>query len=130
MVERIIEVIIRDVVNVDVMQFGFIPGRGTTGAIFILRQIQEKYIGKNRNLYFAFVDLEKAFDRVPKEVPMVGFKKSRDTRVDCACSSIFFFFFLYQQLHIKPKNLQLPGINIYVAIYLGTIKYTYKKNTT
>ena len=56
MVERIIEVIIRDVVNVDDMQFGFMPGRGTTPAIFILGQIQKKYIGKNRNLYFAFVD--------------------------------------------------------------------------
>ena len=40
-VERIIEVIIRAVVNVDDMQFGFMPGRGTTNAIFILRQIQE-----------------------------------------------------------------------------------------
>ena len=67
-VERIIEVIIRDIVNIDEMQFGFMPGRGTTDAIFILRQIQEKYINKNRNLYFAFVDLEKAFDRVPRKV--------------------------------------------------------------
>ena len=50
------------------MQFGFMPGRGTTDTIFILRHIQEKYIGKNRNLYFAFVDLEKAFDRVPRNV--------------------------------------------------------------
>ena len=36
-VERIFEVIIHDVVNVDDMQFGFLPGRGTTDAIFILR---------------------------------------------------------------------------------------------
>ena len=50
------------------MKFGFMPGRGATDIIFILRQIQEKYIGKNRNLYFAFVDLEKAFDRVPRKV--------------------------------------------------------------
>ena len=67
-VERIIEVIIRDVVNVDDMQFGFLPGRGTTDAIFILRQIQEKFIGKNRNLYFVFADLEETFDRVPRKV--------------------------------------------------------------
>ena len=66
-VECIIEVIIRDIVNIDEMQFGFMPGRGTTDTIFILRQIQEKYI-KNCNLYFAFVDLEKAFDRVPRKV--------------------------------------------------------------
>ena len=50
------------------MQFGFMPGRGTTDAIFIVRQIQEAYIRKNRNLFFAFVDLEKAFDRVPRKV--------------------------------------------------------------
>ena len=50
------------------MQFGFMPGRGTTDAIFILRQTQEKFLAKNLPLYFAFVDLEKAFDRVPRKV--------------------------------------------------------------
>ena len=44
------------------------PGCGTTDAIFILRQIWEKYIGKNLKLYFAFVDLEKVFDWVPRKV--------------------------------------------------------------
>ena len=28
------------------MQFGFMPGRGKTDAIFIVRQIQEKYNAK------------------------------------------------------------------------------------
>ena len=65
-VEPIIKVITCDVVNVDDMQFGFMPGCGSTDAIFISRQIQEKYIGKNRNFYFAFADLEKAFDRCPE----------------------------------------------------------------
>ena len=67
-VERIIEDLIRNIVKIDDMQFGFMPGRGTTYAIFIVRQIQEVYIRKNRNLYFAFLDLEKAFDRVPRKV--------------------------------------------------------------
>ena len=34
----------------------------------MVRQLQEKYLGKNKQLYFIFVDLEKAFDRVPQEV--------------------------------------------------------------
>ena len=59
---------IRERIFIDGMQFGFTPGRGTTDAIFILRQMQEKYAGRNRELYFVFVDLEKAFDRVPREV--------------------------------------------------------------
>ena len=59
---------IRSQVDIGSMQLGFIPGWGTTDAIFILRQLQEKYIGKHKPLYFAFVDLEKAFDRVPRQV--------------------------------------------------------------
>ena len=50
------------------MQFGFVPGRVTTDVIFIIRQLQEKYIAANKPLYFAFVGLEKAFDRVPRKV--------------------------------------------------------------
>ena len=44
------------------------PGRSTIDAIFNLRQLQEKFLGKKKNMYFAFVDLKKAFDRVPRKV--------------------------------------------------------------
>ena len=67
-IERMVENIIHETVNMDKMQFGFCPGRGTTDAIFILRQLQEKYLAKHTELYIAFVDLEKAFDRVPRKV--------------------------------------------------------------
>ena len=30
--------------------------------------MQAKYLAKKRKLFFAFVDLEKAFDRVPRDV--------------------------------------------------------------
>ena len=66
--ERIIETIIRKQVDIDSMQFGFMPGRSTTDAIFILRQMQEKHHSKRKTMYAAFVDLEKAFDRVPCKV--------------------------------------------------------------
>ena len=47
---------------------GFMPGRGTTDAIFIMRQLLEKYEMAGRDLCMVFVDLEKAFDRVSREV--------------------------------------------------------------
>ena len=52
------------------MQYVFVKGRGTTDAIFIVRQLQEKHLSmvdsddKDLALYFVFVDLEKTFDCV------------------------------------------------------------------
>ena len=34
--------------------------------MFIVRQLQEKYLEKRTMLYHVFVDLEKAFDKVPR----------------------------------------------------------------
>jgi len=50
------------------MQFGFVNGKGTTDAIFMARQVQENLRVKGKKLCFGFVDLEKAFDKVPREV--------------------------------------------------------------
>ena len=67
-IERVLDSVIRSQVDIDSMQFGFMLGRGTTDAIFILRQLQENHLGKQKPLYFAFVDLEKSLDRVPRKV--------------------------------------------------------------
>ena len=48
------------------VQSGFRRGRGCTDQIFIVRQICKKYLGKGKGVYFAFLDLEKAYDRVDK----------------------------------------------------------------
>ena len=48
------------------MQFGSMPDRGTIDAV--LRKLQEVYHTKGKNLYKCFVDLEKAFVRVPRKV--------------------------------------------------------------
>ena len=74
-IERVIDKLLRERIDIDEMQFGFVPGRGTTDAIFLLRQLQEKYLGKRKTLYSAFVDLEKAFDRVPLKVVWWAMRK-------------------------------------------------------
>jgi len=67
-VEKIFEHRIRQQIVIDDMQFGFMKGKETTDAIFMARQMQENLNVKGKKLYFGFVDLEKAFDRVPRKV--------------------------------------------------------------
>ena len=43
-IERIADSLIRQLVTIDESQFGFVPGRGTTDAIFVVHQLQEKYL--------------------------------------------------------------------------------------
>jgi len=46
-------------IDVDDMQFGFMKGKGTPDAIFIVGQMLEKFRAKGKNLYFSFVDFQK-----------------------------------------------------------------------
>ena len=66
-VERVLEKRLHRIVSVDKMQSGLMPERGTINAGFILRGVQEEYHAKIKMLYMYFVDVEKAFDRVPEE---------------------------------------------------------------
>ena len=59
-VERVLERQIRTLVNLNKMQFGFMSGKGTVDAIFIVRKMQEEY-QKNKKLYICFSDMKKSF---------------------------------------------------------------------
>ena len=74
--EKVIEQHIRNIIEINQMQFGFMPGKGTIDAIFIARQMQEKFREKKKDLYFLFIDLEKAFDRVPRKVVTWAMRKA------------------------------------------------------
>ena len=66
--EKILDRSLREVVDFDKMQYGFMPGRVTVNAVFVLKRLSEKFRTKNKKLFFTFVDLEKVFDRLPREV--------------------------------------------------------------
>ena len=53
--------------DIDKMQYEFMPGRGAVDAVLVLRKLSEKFRDKKK-LFFIFVDLEKAFDLVQREV--------------------------------------------------------------
>jgi len=46
-------------------QYGFMKDRGTRNAVFVLRNLCERAIQHQQNVYCCFVDYAKAFDRVP-----------------------------------------------------------------
>ena len=45
-------------------QAGFRSGRGCTDHIFVIRQLVEKHLEKEKKMFAAFIDLEKAYNKV------------------------------------------------------------------
>ncbi|KAK3542003.1 hypothetical protein QTP86_010272 [Hemibagrus guttatus] len=74
--ERVVEARLRKVVEVCEQQYGFMPRKSTTDAIFALRILMEKYRDGQRELHCVCVDLEKAYDRVPREELWYCMRKS------------------------------------------------------
>ncbi|VDO76784.1 unnamed protein product [Heligmosomoides polygyrus] len=64
--DRIVDGGKRDVVSTN--QCGLVCGCGTVDAIHAVRLLLEKHHEKQKPVHFAFLDLEKAFDRVLREV--------------------------------------------------------------
>ncbi|EYC19017.1 hypothetical protein Y032_0025g1118 [Ancylostoma ceylanicum] len=57
---RLLDRRLRDMLEIASYQFGFVPKRSTIDAIFIVRQVVEKYREKNKPCHVTFLDLEKA----------------------------------------------------------------------
>ncbi|KAK3511868.1 hypothetical protein QTP70_027470 [Hemibagrus guttatus] len=74
--ERVVEARLRKVVEICEQQYGFMPRKSTTDAIFALRILMEKYRDGQRELHCVFVDLDKAYDRVPREELWYCMRKS------------------------------------------------------
>ncbi|KAK3514046.1 hypothetical protein QTP70_002507 [Hemibagrus guttatus] len=74
--ERVVEARLRKVVEICEQQYGFMHRKSTTDAIFALRILMEKYRDGQRELHCVFVDLEKVYDRVPREELWYCMRKS------------------------------------------------------
>ena len=48
-------------------KFGFMPGRSTAEAIFLIRQVMERF-KEQKDLHMVFIDLEKDYDKISRNV--------------------------------------------------------------
>ena len=73
--EKMLDKRLRQIITIDRMQFVFSPGKGTADPIFMIRQVQQKILEKNKTVYIEFLDLEKACNRVPRDVVYWSLRK-------------------------------------------------------
>jgi len=66
--ERVIEGRLRKEISISDNQFSFMPGRLTTEAIHLIRRLTEVCRDRKKDFHMVFIDLEKVYDRVSREV--------------------------------------------------------------
>lgn len=90
--ERILEGRLKGYVDptLEETQSAFRKGRGVQDHIFTVKQIIEKTILSATKSYFAFIDLEKAFDRVQRKIVWSSLEKRRvDNKLITAIKSMY-----------------------------------------
>jgi hypothetical protein len=75
--EMIIEHRLRRVTNITENQFGFMPERSTMEAIFLIRQFMERCREQKKEMHMVFIDLEKAYDKVTRNVMWWALQKHK-----------------------------------------------------
>jgi hypothetical protein len=75
--ERVIKHRVRRMTSVTKSEFGFMLGRSTMEAIFLVRQLMERYKEQKKGMHMVFIDLKKAYDKIPRNVLLWALEKHK-----------------------------------------------------
>ena len=116
--ERVVEGFIRQKVVINDVQCGFMQGWGTTDAIFIFRQLQEKHLVAGKPLYLAFIDLEKAFDKMPREMIWWSMRK---LKIDEWLVRIVQSMYKEVRSRVRAGDEYSNSFDVRVGVHLGSV---------
>ena len=66
-IERVLEKRMRALVDFDDALFGFMPRKGTTDGLFLVRRLHEEHRAKDKRMYMCFVDLKRHLTEYKEE---------------------------------------------------------------
>ena len=69
-----VELRLRRIVTISENQFDFMPGRSTMEAIHLVRRLVKQFWERKKNLHMIFIDLEKTYCRVSREILRMSLK--------------------------------------------------------
>ena len=102
-----------------VEQGGFFTGRGTFELFYILRCIIEEQAEKHGKVYLAFLDLQKAFDKVIHNLVLLKYKN--ELNMD---SGLWFMLSkLFDNFNVKVKwgRILTDWIRVNVGVFQGSV---------
>jgi len=115
--ERVVESRLRAETKIDDNQFGFMPGRSTTEPIFMLRQMMEKRRRRKKKMQIVFVDLEKAYDRVPRKLvwEVMKCRGVNDRYIDAVQD-----MYTGVRTSVKTENGQSNSFEVRIGVHQGS----------
>lgn len=58
-------------------QFGFIPKSSTMEGTSLIRKVKEQYREQKKNLHMVFIELEKTYDKIPRNFMLWALNKDK-----------------------------------------------------
>ena len=115
--ERVIEHRLRGLTRVTMNKFGFMPWRSTIEAIFLLRQVMERYREQKKDLHMVFIDLEKAYDKIPRNIMWWALKKHK---VPTKCVTLIKDMYNKVVASVRTTNGDTSDFPINIGLHQGS----------